>query len=83
MTEKQTRSRILEVITEALRSMDLDVRISINEDTTFKELNFTPSKAVVLISLLEYDFESSFPDNDVYKQETVGGMIDYLERHIR
>lgn len=81
------RKRIEETVFKAVRRQTpYDVDEVTEKTRVFDDLAFDSLDAVLLVMDLEKDLEVEIPDNDadeMYKEGSVKGMIDWLERKLK
>ncbi len=77
MTEQEIESKVIEIVAE---QMGAD-REKISRDTSFVEdLNADSLDTVELVMEFEDEFETSIPDEQAEKIQTVGQAIDFIKQ---
>lgn len=75
MTEAEIESKVISIVSE---QMGVD-KGQINRETHFvNDLNADSLDTVELVMELEDEFETSIPDEDAEKIQTVGEAIDFI-----
>jgi acyl carrier protein len=78
MDEKEIEEKVVSIVAE---QMGVD-KGEINRDTNFvNDLNADSLDTVELVMEFEDEFETSIPDEDAEKIQTVGQAIDYIKEH--
>lgn len=78
MDEKEIEERVIAIVAE---QMGVD-KGEINRDTNFvNDLNADSLDTVELVMEFEDEFETSIPDEEAEKIQTVGQAIDYIKEH--
>ena len=79
MTETEIESKVTEIVAE---QMGVD-KAEISRETSFaNDLNADSLDTVELVMEFEDEFETSIPDEEAEKIQTVGQAIDYISAHI-
>ncbi len=79
MDEKAIEEKVISIVAE---QMGVD-KSEINRDTNFvNDLNADSLDTVELVMEFEDEFETSIPDEDAEKIQTVGQAIDFIKEHI-
>jgi acyl carrier protein len=79
MDEKAIEEKVISIVAE---QMGVD-KSEINRDTNFvNDLNADSLDTVELVMEFEDEFETSIPDEDAEKIQTVGQAIDFIKDHI-
>ena len=79
MEEKEIEEKVISIVAE---QMGVD-KGEINRDTNFvNDLNADSLDTVELVMEFEDEFETSIPDEDAEKIQTVGQAIDYIKEHL-
>lgn len=77
MTEQEIEAKVIEIVAE---QMGAD-REKISRDTSFVEdLNADSLDTVELVMEFEDEFETSIPDDQAEKIQTVGQAIDFIKQ---
>ncbi len=77
MTEQEIEAKVIEIVAE---QMGAD-REKISRDTSFVEdLNADSLDTVELVMEFEDEFETSIPDEQAEKIQTVGQAIDFIKQ---
>ncbi len=78
-----TREEILEKVKEIVsEQMGVD-KSEINPETSFvNDLNADSLDTVELVMELEDEFDTSIPDEEAEKIQTVGAAVDFIEKQI-
>ena len=77
MTEQEIEAKVIEIVAE---QMGAD-REKITRDTSFVEdLNADSLDTVELVMEFEDEFETSIPDDQAEKIQTVGQAIDFIKQ---
>jgi acyl carrier protein len=75
VTEKEIEAKVVDIVAE---QMGVD-KSEITRDTSFvNDLNADSLDTVELVMELEDEFETSIPDEEAEKIQTVGQAIDYI-----
>ncbi|HRP63270.1 MAG TPA: acyl carrier protein [Phycisphaerales bacterium] len=75
MTEAEIEAKVVEIVAE---QMGVD-KAEISRETSFaNDLNADSLDTVELVMELEDEFETSIPDEDAEKIQTVGQAISYI-----
>ena len=78
MDEKEIEEKVIAIVAE---QMGVD-KGEINRDTSFvNDLNADSLDTVELVMEFEDEFETSIPDEEAEKIDTVGKAIDYIKQH--
>ena len=78
--EAEIQSKVIEIVAE---QMGVD-KGEINRDTHFiNDLNADSLDTVELVMEFEDEFETSIPDDQAEKIQTVGQAIDFIKQHIK
>ena len=78
MDEKEIEDKVISIVAE---QMGVD-KGEINRDTSFvNDLNADSLDTVELVMEFEDEFETSIPDEEAEKIDTVGKAIDYIKQH--
>ena len=76
MTEQEIESKVIEIVAE---QMGAD-KAKITRDTSFVEdLNADSLDTVELVMEFEDEFETSIPDEQAEKIQTVGQAVDFIK----
>ena len=79
MSENEIEDKVVSIVAE---QMGVD-KGEINRDTNFvNDLNADSLDTVELVMEFEDEFETSIPDEEAEKIQTVGQAIDYIQGHI-
>jgi len=79
MDQQEVESKVIDIVAE---QMGVD-KGEINKDTHFiNDLNADSLDTVELVMEFEDEFETSIPDEEAEKIQTVGQAIDYINQHI-
>ena len=79
MEEKEIQEKVISIVAE---QMGVD-KGELNRDTNFiNDLNADSLDTVELVMEFEDEFETSIPDEEAEKIQTVGGAIDYIKEHV-
>lgn len=79
MTESEIEAKVCEIVAE---QMGVD-KNEITRETSFaNDLNADSLDTVELVMELEDEFETSIPDEEAEKIQTVGQAIDYIKQHM-
>ncbi|RMD62460.1 MAG: acyl carrier protein [Planctomycetota bacterium] len=77
MTEQEIEAKVIEIVAEQM-GVEKD---KISRDTSFvNDLNADSLDQVELVMELEDEFETSIPDEEAEKLQTVGQAIDYIKQ---
>lgn len=75
MTEAEIEAKVLDIVAEQM-SVDKN---EIKRDTSFvNDLNADSLDTVELVMELEDEFETSIPDDEAEKIQTVGQAVEYI-----
>ena len=75
MTESEIEAKVIEIVSE---QMGVD-RAEIKRETSFaNDLNADSLDTVELVMEFEDEFETSIPDDEAEKIQTVGAAIEYI-----
>lgn len=75
MTEAEVETKVIEIVAE---QMGVD-RGEVSRDTSFaNDLNADSLDTVELVMEFEDEFDTSIPDDQAEKIQTVGNAIDYI-----
>jgi acyl carrier protein len=78
MDQKEVEQKVIDIVAE---QMGVD-KGEINTDTHFiNDLNADSLDTVELVMEFEDEFETSIPDEEAEKIQTVGQAIDYIMSH--
>ena len=78
MDEKEIEEKVISIVAE---QMGVD-KGEINRDTNFvNDLNADSLDTVELVMEFEDEFETSIPDEQAEKIQTVGQAIDFIKEH--
>jgi acyl carrier protein len=78
MDEKEIEDKVISIVAE---QMGVD-KGEINRDTNFvNDLNADSLDTVELVMEFEDEFETSIPDEQAEKIQTVGQAIDFIKEH--
>ena len=78
MDEKEIESKVISIVAE---QMGVD-KGEINRETNFvNDLNADSLDTVELVMEFEDEFETSIPDEEAEKIQTVGQAIDFIKSH--
>ena len=79
MEEKEIQEKVIAIVAE---QMGKD-KAEITRDTHFvNDLNADSLDTVELVMEFEDEFETSIPDEEAEKIQTVGQAIDYIKQHL-
>ena len=79
MEETEIQEKVISIVAE---QMGVD-KAEINRDTNFvTDLNADSLDTVELAMEFEDEFETSIPDEDAEKIQTVGQAIDFIKEHV-
>ncbi len=79
MDEKEIQEKVIAIVAE---QMGKD-KAEITRDTHFvNDLNADSLDTVELVMEFEDEFETSIPDEEAEKIQTVGQAIDYIKQHL-
>ncbi len=79
MDIKEIESKVIDIVAE---QMGVD-KGELSKDTHFiNDLNADSLDTVELVMEFEDEFETSIPDDEAEKIQTVGQAIDYIDQHI-
>ena len=79
MEETEIQEKVISIVAE---QMGVD-KGEINRETNFvNDLNADSLDTVELVMEFEDEFETSIPDEDAEKIQTVGQAIDYIREHL-
>lgn len=79
MTESEIEAKVLEIVAE---QMGVD-KAEISRETNFaNDLNADSLDTVELVMELEDEFDTSIPDDEAEKIQTVGQAIDYIKQRM-
>lgn len=79
MDEKDIEEKVISIVAE---QMGVD-KGEMNRETNFvNDLNADSLDTVELVMEFEDEFETSIPDEDAEKIQTVGQAIDYIKEHL-
>ncbi len=79
MDEKEIQEKVVSIVAE---QMGVD-KGELSRDTHFvNDLNADSLDTVELVMEFEDEFETSIPDEQAEKIQTVGQAIDYIEEHM-
>ncbi len=79
MSDSETEDKVISIVAE---QMGVD-KGELNRDTNFvNDLNADSLDTVDLVMEFEDEFETSIPDEEAEKIQTVGQAIDYIQSHI-
>ena len=79
MEEKEIEEKVISIVAE---QMGVD-KGEINRETNFvSDLNADSLDTVELVMEFEDEFETSIPDEDAEKIQTVGQAIDFIKEHV-
>ncbi len=77
--EKEIEQKVIEIVAE---QMGVD-KAEVNRNTHFiNDLNADSLDTVELVMEFEDEFETSIPDEEAEKIQTVGQAIDYIKTHM-
>ena len=77
MTEQEIESKVIDIVAEQLGAD----KAKIGRDTSFVEdLNADSLDTVELVMEFEDEFETSIPDDQAEKIQTVGQAIDFIKQ---
>jgi acyl carrier protein len=80
MEEQEIQEKVVSIVAE---QMGVD-KGEINRDTNFvNDLNADSLDTVELVMEFEDEFETSIPDEDAEKIQTVGQAIDFIKEHAK
>ncbi len=78
MTQAEIETKVIDIVAE---QMGVD-KSEISRDTSFaNDLNADSLDTVELVMEFEDEFETSIPDEEAEKIQTVGQAIDYIAKH--
>ncbi len=79
MTEAEIEAKVIDIVAE---QMGID-KCEISRDTSFtNDLNADSLDTVELVMEFEDEFETSIPDEQAEKIQTIGQAIDYIKDSI-
>jgi len=79
MEREDVKNKVIDIVAE---QMGVD-KGEINDDTHFiNDLNADSLDTVELVMEFEDEFETSIPDEEAEKIQTVGQAVDYIVAHI-
>ena len=79
MTEAEIEAKVIDIVAE---QMGID-KSEISRDTSFtNDLNADSLDTVELVMEFEDEFETSIPDEQAEKIQTIGQAIDYIKQSI-
>ena len=79
MDEKEIEDKVLSIVAE---QMGVD-KGEINRDTHFvNDLNADSLDTVELVMEFEDEFETSIPDEQAEKIQTIGQVINFIKEHV-
>ena len=79
MTEAEIEAKVIDIVAE---QMGVE-KSEISRDTSFtNDLNADSLDTVELVMEFEDEFETSIPDEEAEKIQTVGQAIDYIATHM-
>ena len=79
MEEKEIEEKVIAIVAE---QMGVD-KGEINRETNFvQDLNADSLDTVELVMEFEDEFETSIPDEEAEKIQTVGQAIDFIKSHV-
>ena len=79
MTEAEIEAKVIDIVAE---QMGVD-KTEISRETSFtNDLNADSLDTVELVMEFEDEFETSIPDEEAEKIQTVGQAIDYIKKAI-
>ena len=79
MTETEIEAKVIDIVAE---QMGVD-KSEITRDTNFaNDLNADSLDTVELVMEFEDEFDTSIPDEEAEKIQTVGQAIDYIAAHV-
>ncbi|MCC7192019.1 MAG: acyl carrier protein [Phycisphaeraceae bacterium] len=79
VTEKEIEEKVISIVAD---QMGVD-KGEISRDTSFvQDLNADSLDTVELVMEFEDEFETSIPDEQAEKIQTVGQAIDYIKQHM-
>ena len=79
MDDKEIEEKVIAIVAE---QMGVD-KGEINKDTNFvNDLNADSLDTVELVMEFEDEFETSIPDEQAEKIQTVGQAIDFIKQHM-
>jgi acyl carrier protein len=79
MSDSEIEDKVISIVAE---QMGVD-KGELNRDTNFvNDLNADSLDTVELVMEFEDEFETSIPDEEAEKIQTVGQAIDYIQGHI-
>ncbi len=79
MTEAEILDKVISIVAE---QMGVD-KGEINRDTNFiNDLNADSLDTVELVMEFEDEFETSIPDDEAEKIQTVGQAVDFIKSHL-
>ena len=77
MTESEIEAKVIDIVAE---QMGVD-KSEISRETSFtNDLNADSLDTVELVMEFEDEFETSIPDDEAEKIQTVGQAIDYIKK---
>ena len=80
MDEQEIQEKVIAIVAE---QMGVD-KGEINRETNFvNDLNADSLDTVELVMEFEDEFETSIPDEDAEKIQTVGQAIDFIKEHAK
>jgi acyl carrier protein len=79
MEREDVKNKVIDIVAE---QMGVD-KGEINDDTHFiNDLNADSLDTVELVMEFEDEFETSIPDEEAEKIQTVGQAVDYIMQHM-
>ncbi|MHC4975692.1 MAG: acyl carrier protein [Planctomycetota bacterium] len=77
MTEQEIEAKVIEIVS---KQMGVDESKLSRETSFVNDLNADSLDTVELVMELEDEFETSIPDEDAEKIQTVGQAIDFIKQ---
>lgn len=79
MDAKEIEEKVISIVSE---QMGVD-KVEVNRETNFvNDLNADSLDTVELVMEFEDEFETSIPDDQAEKIQTVGQAIEYISEHV-
>ncbi len=79
MTESEIESKVIDIVAE---QMSVDTSDITRETSFTNDLNADSLDTVELVMEFEDEFETSIPDEEAEKIQTVGQAIDYIKDYL-
>ncbi|MDP6151869.1 MAG: acyl carrier protein [Phycisphaeraceae bacterium] len=79
MDEAQIKEKVISIVAEQMGVDKGEIKL----ETSFKnDLNADSLDTVELVMEFEDEFETSIPDDEAEKIQTVGQAIDFIKQHV-